>query len=559
MAGSPTRSRRMQALLAAIVLVTATPASAAAADPGHPNPATSYVTLTVPGQVVPLINSGEVFDGETFEGIPDGIGIVPTRGRDNDRRAREIDIYVNFEQSHVPFDPDGSGPQPAFADFEDSSVQRARLNLDTMQITQLEEVLPPSAGFIRFCSAFMAGPQHGFSNYTFLLGEESDDIIDVPPGAPYGADPSVTPYRQAGYSVYLDTKTGQYDEIAGIGRINHENNVVVPGGWKDIAILSSDDTFNAPSSQLYLYRAKNSRDVKRDRGTLWAFRVTATHSGRVNPLDAQNNANDYLEIGPGQSWKGQFIRVPREIARGTTGDRPQAALEAWSNANNVFQFVRVEDMAYDPDSPRTVYFSDTGTTRLRENPSTGRLIRASATDRPYVDSDGRVFKMVFNRKDPTVVDSFSIVAQGRLQEQLPAVPPSTDPVINVLDAGVGFRQPDNLDVGKRSLMLQEDPANNTANPNAKIWRYDLAGGSWTPVAIVDHPAGPAVDPGESSGIVDVSKWLGSGWWALDVQSHVNKDLGPSGLTYTPPLSTTTITYQTRREDGQLLLMYVPGS
>ena len=64
---------------------------------------------------------------------------------------------------------------------------------------------------------------------------------------------------------------------------------------------------------------------------------------------------------------------------------------------------------------------------------------------------------------------------------------------------------------------------------------------------------------ETSGIVDVSDWFGAGWWALDVQSHVNKDLGPADLVYTTPITGTRITYQTRREDGQLLLMQIPGS
>jgi hypothetical protein len=64
---------------------------------------------------------------------------------------------------------------------------------------------------------------------------------------------------------------------------------------------------------------------------------------------------------------------------------------------------------------------------------------------------------------------------------------------------------------------------------------------------------------ETSGIVDVSRWFGDGWWALDVQSHVNQStgdptewMGPGG----PPIGTP---YTPRREDGQLLLMHVPGS
>ena len=539
----------MTALTVAAVLAIALPASTLGTA-RYPNPDFEYVTLTpaaAGGTVIALINSGDTFDGVTFEGIPDGLGVVPVG-----KGERYVDVYVAFEQSHVPFDADAAGPQPAFADFEDSSVQRARLDLKTMQLTKLDEVLPPSAGFIRFCSAFMAGPNEGFSGYTFFVNEESDDVINVPAGAPYGADPSVTPYRQAGYSVGINTKTGAYTEIPILGRLNHENTVVVPGGWDETVVLSGDDTFTAPGSQLYMGTAASPNALVADGGDLWAFRVTGTDAGAVNAADPQNNANDFLEIEPGDTWTGEFIHVTDDdIARGTTSERPQTGLENWSNANNVFQFVRVEDVATDPDNPRVVYFTDTGTTRLKEDPATGRLFRASASAVPYINTDGRVFKMVLNEDDPTIVDEFSIVAEGRLAEQLTAPAPPGVPDFNVIDPGVGFRAPDNLAVGHTSLMLQEDAS------NAKIWRFDLAS-TWTHVGTVTHPTAPSA--GESSGIIDMSAWLGAGWWALDVQSHVNLPGEQGPFSYTTPISGAVISpYFTRREDGQLLLVQVPGS
>ena len=113
-------SHRLRAVVVGLALVIALPASSLGAN-GHPNPTAKYVALTAAveaagGVVVPLINSGQTLDGVTFEGIPDGLGAKPVG---NGRRF--VDIYVAFEQSHVPF----SG----FADFEDSSVQRARLDL----------------------------------------------------------------------------------------------------------------------------------------------------------------------------------------------------------------------------------------------------------------------------------------------------------------------------------------------------------------------------------------------------------------------------------------------
>jgi hypothetical protein len=192
------------------------------------------------------------------------------------------------------------------------------------------------------------------------------------------------------------------------------------------------------------------------------------------------------------------------------------------------------------------YFADTGSTRIAEDPATGRLFRPGANARPYYDSDGRVFKMVLNEDDPTVVDSFSIVAQGRLALQ---EPPNDAPIVTVLDPGVGFVNPDNLGISHNSLMVQED-----SSANNDVWQHPLGTSTWTKVASTTQTA-----TAETSGIVDASQWLGDGWWVLDVQSHVNIQLGPAGQIYETPLGGPTLTYQTRREDGQLLLMYVPNS
>lgn len=550
----PIRRHRapVTAVMAALAFMMALPASTLGYNTASP----AYVAFTnaVPngGRIVPLVNSGETAFGTIFEGIPDGIGVVPV---DDDH----VDLYVAHEQSHVPFpigvfDPATGITQTGTADFQDSSVSRVRVQISTRSIVDMDVALSPDEGFIRFCSAFMAGPEHGFNDYTFLVNEESDDNLPVPAGAVYEDDPSMAGLREAGYSAYLNTSDWtQLDVIPGLGRHNHENTVVVPGGWDDLAVLSGDDTFTAPGSQLYLYTADDADAFLADQGGLWAFRVTDSNGsapgGAVDPTNPQNHANDYLDISAGETFGGQFISVPPDVARGDLlSEHPQAGLENWSNANNVFQFVRIEDIAYDPDDPRVVYFTDTGTTRLKESDTTGRLFRGGTNDRPYVDSDGRVFKMVLNADDPTIVDSLSILAQGRLREQLL---PNASPVINVLDPGVGFVNPDNLAVGHKSIMVQEDGASNN-----RVWQYKFNKRTWTHVASATQ-AGTA----ETSGIVSLADTFGDGWWALDVQSHINKttDAGPYFWPDGPDPNTDPDPYQKRREDGQLLLMFIPGS
>jgi hypothetical protein len=519
--------------LAALALALTLPASTFGAhgyNTGSPEYLVFTAAVTDPdAEIIALINSGEdpFVDGDFFQGIPDGIGVRPALDGSGDY----VDLFVAHEQSHVPF--------LGNADLQDSSVSRVRVDVAERSVTELENqiipgVIPGGQGFLRFCSAFMAGPEHGFDTYTFLVNEESNEHnLPVPPGAVYGPDPALAPLRQAGYSVWLNTETGEYDVISRAGRHNHENTVVIPGGWKNLAILSGDDTFSAPSSQLYLYTAKDAEQVMADKGQLWAFQVTATNGTPLaDPYDPFNDANDYLEIMAGDDWSGRFIHVPTDVARGVTGEAPQTALENWSNANNVFQFVRVEDVAYDPDNAREVYFADTGTDRLQESGTTGRLFRGpSGTG---VASSGRIFKMVLNEEDSRIVDSFSIFADSA-------------------DAASPFINPDNLDVGENSIMVQEDAS--SAN---SIWMYSFETETWTEVARVTGTGSSA----ESSGIVRLENTeFGSGWWALDVQGHRNlEDFTEEGFVWTDgPGPLNNGPYVKRLEDGQLLLMYIPGS
>jgi len=547
-AASTTQRRQrisVRALVIAAAFVVAIPANALGVTGPYMAPLVSGVTFTA------LVNSGDVLFGDTFEGLPDGIGVVPGPGSP----PTYVDLYVNHEQSHVPFGinansvyADGTG----INDPHDSSVTRVRIDLATKAITDMEVVLPGSAGFIRFCSSTIVNG-FGFAHPMLFTNEESNDVLPVPGSATYGADPSVSPNRQAGYTVVLDTVTGDYMPIPGMGRHNHENQVLIPGGWKkQLAFLSGDDTFSAPGSQLYMYVADDANAVLKDKGHLWAFQVTAADGAHVAPGDPFNNANDYLDLTAGHTFSGKFIKVPDDIARGTTSALPQTALENWSDENNIFEFIRVEDIQYDPDSPRTVYFADTGSSVSHSADLTGakagRMTAGGSAQR------GRIFKMVLNEKDPKVVDSLTILADGNATAS-------------------NFIRPDNLEVGHDSIMVQED------NPGSRLWMYSLGSGSWTAIAKVDSNPGDTTttDPGENSGIIDMSEWLGDGWWALDVQAHQDTNTANPTIHTDQFLDTTFYTwdggpvppgpvippggasYRYHRENGQLLLMYLPGS
>ena len=96
---------------------------------------------------------------------------------------------------------------------------------------------------------------------------------------------------------------------------------------------------------------------------------------------------------PAPPTNGSWQRELRNPAIGIDG--PQWVLEYWSDLNNVFQFVRVEDIAYDkrPGMGNVVYVVDSGRgERPCGDPRT-----------PFRSTNGRVWKMVLDPDDPTKV------------------------------------------------------------------------------------------------------------------------------------------------------------
>jgi hypothetical protein len=480
-----------------------------------------------------IITVGETLPGTsyTFESIPDGIAL---HRHDNNR----VDVYVNHETSTVPFpftaptplNPVGTG----FNDFTNAMLSRLSLNRETAGVLAGEYVIPSEANYHRFCSNFIATKEHGFERPILFTNEEATDFVNRtgtswPPGP--GAE-------QAGVVVAFDVRTGKYQSIYGMGRHNHENSVAVPGyGYP--ALYSGDDTFSAPASQLYLYTARSAQAVLRDQGQLWAFK-------------GDNDAvNDYGDLAGAESTSGRFIPVPREIA---VGD--QTGLENWSNANNVFQFIRVEDIAYDRKQTNVLYFADTGEPRAKRHPTSGRLFRDSTGGGPF--PNGRIFKMVLDPSDPKRVQSLSILIDG---DSLGAAGSGNVSLIH---------QPDNVETSGDLLLFQEDPGShnqyalsNPAGTTARIWGFNLrTGDAPFVVARVDQSAdeGPTdkdasttkanAGAWESSGIVDASDTLGPGTFLVDVQAGsliVQEEVrmeGPNRLTY-------------QREGGQLLVLRMP--
>lgn len=576
-----TRTRLALAVCAVALITTLTMVTTAGGNnSGFKTDQDAMLTGVNGTTVTPIITVGETLPGGyRFEAIPDGISL---RARGNGR----LDLFVNHETSTVPFPFTFPGSAIETAnqnDFDNSQISQLALNQHSGGVLSARMVIDSSAGFQRFCSNYLATAKEGFDRPILLTNEEAIDWVNRS-GKSWPATIGAPSARQAGAVVAYDAQRNKRTTIWGMGRHNHENSVAIPG-FDDLVVLSGDDTFvaNPPQSQVYSYIAEDTDALWNDEGNLWAF---------VSDNPAVTDYYDF-PVGSSMSVSGSFISVPRDIATGRKPDGtdlmaadkgyppppddgtwqrnpftppplkgvdgPQWVLEHWGDLNNVFQFVRIEDMAYDkrPGMSNVVYLVDSGR---------GLAPVPPATEAPAGSStNGRIWKLVLDPSDPKKVLSLSILIEGDDRQ-------TRDPD--------RIHQPDNLESTPSALLIQEDPGSGQQFPfgstdpratTARIWKYDLASEAMSVVARVDQTAdeGPTdVDgpPGvvqksnlgawESSGIVDASSVFGAGAFFVTVQAHslwVEKKLGDDNF---PPAGPD-FTY--KREGGQLLLIRIPGA
>jgi Bacterial protein of unknown function (DUF839) len=356
----------------------------------------------------------------------------------------------------------------------------------------------------RFCSGFLAGPANGFDRHIYLTNEESTspDTFD----------------GKGGLSVAIFD--GELHTLPKLGRYSKENTVVQPTQGRRTVILPTEDGPATLDNQLYLYVGTKDRSADAtvlarnglDNGRLYVFRS----------LDPARNSERTFTSG---SVTGKWVELPDAETLTDT------QLEAASDAVGAMTFVRPEDGAFNPNNPNEFFFDTTGSS-------------SGADD--GVNELGRLYSLRLNPDDPLKPATLSVVYNA-------------DAVVAA--GGDTALSPDNLDVSRRYLMINEDGTTESRavmaakGRDGSIWRFDLVKGrvgvdasTATRVAQLDPPGrdGVAVGPGvwETSGIIDAAALFGADTWLSDVQAHPP--------TTPPGGSTVTV------EDGQLFLLRPSG-
>ena len=259
-------------------------------------------------------------------------------------------------------------------------------------------MIPQSAGYQRFCSNFVVGSEHGFDRELLLTNEELATSCfgrRTPAPARRAADRD---RRRAGrrrrglrreerrLQVALRPGPAQPRERRGHSRLR------LPGR----ALATTRSTLRRPSSTC---TAPQAADFWDDDGTLHSSRTRrrsttmATSQRRCRPSPA-TSSRSRLRSRPASSTDARSRpRTSATRAAGRDSERSQWVLETWSNQNNVFQFIRVEDIAYD----RRPGMAGSYTSPTRVSPARSRTRRpagcAEVRPGPRAAPNGRIWKL----------------------------------------------------------------------------------------------------------------------------------------------------------------------
>jgi hypothetical protein len=328
-------------------------------------------------------------------------------------------------------------------------------------------VAQPDA-FTRFCSSTLSAPNQfrskrsgrGYSGQIYFANEESGDE-----GRVFGVLPD-----------------GTAQQLPRLGLASWENTKPAYNRSDTTLVIGDEDGPAGPNSQLTIYRG-----TKRSSGNAFDRAGLTNGTRYVLDLADESVATDaQFRSTIGQGTAADFD--VSEVDWDQSGARQNA--EA---AQDGLSLNRIEDGTWDPRQPNVFYFVTTegGDTTEAE---------------PGVSRDGGgLWKLTFEDiEQPELGGTIELLLDG-----------SEPPFLN---------KPDNMDIDRHgNLLLQEDAGNNAHV--GRIVAYDTRSGARGVVAEFDHDLFAAGSPNlitideETSGIIDASDLIGSGWFLFDAQIH----------------------------------------
>lgn len=379
-------------------------------------------------------------------------------------------------------------------------------------VTNINQV--EGGGFGRFCSSTYVGANsfgngRGFVDGIYLTGEENSNV---------------------GRMWALDTATGGFWSLPGLGRAGWENGTLIDTGSPDtVAVLLMDDN----TAPIYLWAGEKSsapganflerNGLAASQGSLYTWVPSGgsigTREGTIGVADSANL--NQLALGTAVAGSWQRLGSGTEVAA-LSGSQ----LKDLAFSKGALQLIRLEDVHVNPANGQQAVFATTGGSGA--------------------DLFGNVITLDF---------AGAFDAAGRIAASNTTALKVIYDADRLAQPASGIRSPDNLTWSEDGFIyVQEDrsiAASNFAAQEASIWKLsptatDSVTGQavserWAQIARNAVPTAygqsdpSAADFGnwESSGIIDVSDLYGAtagSFFVANVQAHSLRDgnIGGSG-------------------------------
>jgi hypothetical protein len=482
------RNQRAAALAVAVAALAAAPVAlgvpADSASRGPSTPTDPYV-LPVAGGVhitslLTVEDAGSASNGYEMAGIPDGLGAFPAK-------HGTFTALMNHEL------PATSGKVRRHAQ-NGAFVARLEIDRETLEVVEGGDHANPGVQYWNYpAQAYGATPSPAGPNprdpasepflaQTAQFGRFCSSTLSDPGGL-------YNPRTGRGYrgQLYLTgeesgeegrlfgfTEQGDARQLPRLGLFSWENSTPANTGTDRTVVMGTEDNADG---QLRVYAG-----AKRRSGD--AFDRAGLTDGASFVIDAVDQAirheSDARKLGKGKP-------VPVTINE-VDWDQSGRAQNRESTQDGL-TFNRLEDGHFDPQHPDDYYFLTTEGGKPRAQPGDG----------------GGLWRL-----------RFEDVSQPELGAELTLVLDGSEAPYLV--------KPDNMTIDTRgNLLMQEDPGR---DPHlARIVAYDIETGELGVVAQFDPARFVSTAPGfitideESSGIIDMRRQLGNGWFLFDAQVH----------------------------------------
>ncbi len=429
------------------------------------NPDVTIQAIITTGDATSKTNGGTYL----FGGIPDGLGMF-------DNGDGTVTILVNHEIGNTLGTVRDDGAKGAYVSqlVVDKTTLEVISGQDAIQTLKVWDSGSSSwqvstTALSRFCSSDLPA-QSALYNAATGLGSQAKIYFT---GEEAGAEGKLLGV------VVTGGEAGTAYDLPWLGKFSHENAVANPFAQDKTIVLGTDDA-GGGKGQVYVYigtKQATGNEVQKaglTNGQLYGFAVTG--------LDQ--------ETGSTNLQGATFTLAALGDASTLTG----AALETASNAAHVTQFLRPEDISWDPTNAARGYFVVTDN------------VNPNGTPNSPTQFHSRLYQFTFSDiTDPTKGGTITAVLDG------------TEGQVMFDNITVDFQ-------GK--VTLCEDPGNSPRV--AKVWQYDPVTDTLTELAQHDPSrflAGGAnflTQDEESSGVLDVTSTFGDAHhkaFLIDTQNH----------------------------------------